>query len=141
MKDIEKIKIYGFDDLGYFTGLVGLTNKYLGLPKGFTYAEVGDIPDGFYARFEGGTWKYVEEKEEIKNVPARISQRQARLYLLKLGLLDTLEESLKTNRAYQVEWEYANEILRDFPLVSRLGELMGLSSEQIDDMFIEASKI
>ena len=81
----------------------------------------------------------LKEPEQIK--VKTITLRQARLYLLSIELLDDLEEIINQNRAYQIEWEYANVIERDSPLVQVLGQALILTSDDIDNMFKEASKI
>lgn len=90
--------------------------------------------------------KYIRTAEEIAEyekslIPKTITLRQARLYLLSIGLLDDLENIISQNRAYQIEWEYANSIERESPLVKILGQTLNLNDEQIDNMFMEASKI
>ena len=89
--------------------------------------------------FENG--KLVKKEYEKSLIPKTITLRQARLYLLSIGLLDDLENIINQNRAYQIEWEYANSIERDTPLVKILGQTLNLDDEQIDNMFMEASKI
>ena len=74
-------------------------------------------------------------------VPNSITPRQARLKLLEAVLLDNLEAIITTNRAWQIEWEYATEVNRDSPLINAVAVQAGLTSEQIDQMFIEASKL
>lgn len=81
----------------------------------------------------------LKEPEQIK--VKTITLRQARLYLLSIELLDDLENIINQNRAYQIEWEYANNIERKSPLVKILGQTLNLDDEQIDNMFMEASKI
>lgn len=81
------------------------------------------------------------EAYEKSLIPKTITLRQARLYLLSIGLLDDLENIISQNRAYQIEWEYANQIERELPLVKILGQTLNLNDEQIDNMFMEASKI
>ena len=85
----------------------------------------------------------IELKKEYEKslIPKTITLRQARLYLLSIGLLDDLENIIIQNRAYQIEWEYANQIERESPLVKILGQTLNLNDEQIDNMFMEASKI
>ena len=63
------------------------------------------------------------------------------MYLLSIGLLDDLENIISQNRAYQIEWEYANQIERESPLVTILGQALNLNDTAIDNMFMEASKI
>lgn len=84
-----------------------------------------------------------EEIEAYKKslIPKTITLRQARLYLLSVGLLDDLENIINQNRAYQIEWEYANQIERESPLVKILGQTLNLDDTAIDNMFMEASKI
>jgi hypothetical protein len=74
-------------------------------------------------------------------IPQSITPRQARLKLLEVGLLDDLEAVITTNRAWQIEWEYATEVKRDSPLIDAVATQAGLTSDQIDQMFIEASKL
>jgi hypothetical protein len=79
---------------------------------------------------------YTESKKVTE-----ISARQARLQLLKEGLLDDLEAMLVTNREWAIEWEYATTISRNHALVDAVATQASLTVEQIDQMFIEASKL
>ena len=83
----------------------------------------------------------LKKEYEKSLIPKTITLRQARLYLLSIELLDDLENIISQNRAYQIEWEYANVIERDSPLVQVLGQALILTSDDIDNMFKEASKI
>ena len=74
-------------------------------------------------------------------IPQSISPRQARLKLLEADLLDNLESVITTNRAWQIEWEYATEVKRDSPLIDAVATQAGLTSDQIDSLFIEAAKL
>ena len=74
-------------------------------------------------------------------VPPSITPRQARLKLLEVGLLDELEAIITTNSEWQIEWEYATEVKRDSPLIDAVASQAGLTNEQIDQMFIEASQL
>lgn len=84
--------------------------------------------------------KYLADKAKAL-VPSSITPRQARLKLLEVNLLDNLEAVITTNRAWQIEWEYATEVERDSPLIDAVASEAWLTSEQIDQMFIEASKL
>lgn len=79
------------------------------------------------------------EPESIVVIPRSITMRQARLHLLDLGLLDDIESFISQDRKWQIEWEYATEILRDSPLIKAVQTTLDLSDEQIDNMFLEAS--
>ena len=81
------------------------------------------------------------EPEIIVVVPQSITMRQARLQLLEDELLDEVEAFVSQDRKWQIEWEYSNEVYRDNPLINTLKSLLSLTDEQIDTMFIEASKL
>ena len=59
----------------------------------------------------------MELKKEYEKslIPKTITLRQARLYLLTINLLDSLESIISQNKTYQIEWEYANQIERESP--------------------------
>jgi len=85
--------------------------------------------------------------QELKaRLPRVATARQIRLALLDAGLLDSvqtafddLKEPLKTKA--QIEWEYATEIDKNSPLIQKLYPKLGLSEEQLDDLFVAASEI
>lgn len=84
------------------------------------------------------------QKEEIEKnlkVPTSISMRQGKLHLLSLDLLDSVEAIISTNRSWQIEWEYSSEVLRTSPLIEILKVNLQLTDDQVDDMFIAASKL
>lgn len=68
-----------------------------------------------------------------------ITMRQARLYLLSVGLLSQVDTVIAQNEAWKIEWEYATEVQKDSPLVLALASELDLSMEAIDLMFSEAS--
>lgn len=84
---------------------------------------------------------YVEPEPLPEPIPQVITMRQARLKLLEVGLLDDVEALVAPDRKSQIEWEYANEVYRQSPLVELVKEAVSLTDEQIDDMFLEASKL
>jgi len=81
-----------------------------------------------------------------KQIPQQVDIAQARLALLSRGLLDRvgaeIEAMEEPNRsAAKIEWEFRITIRRDNHLVLALGALLGLSADDLDDLFIEASKL
>ncbi len=75
-------------------------------------------------------------------VPQMVEMRQARIALHRAGLLDDIETLIKTlDKEAQLEWEFALTVQRNHPLISIIKQVKGLTDEQIDDMFIEASKL
>lgn len=95
---------------------------------------------------ENGTVREVLELEPQSAVPQVVSMRQARLALLAMDMLDTIEAALAAlpgveGRAAQIEWQSANEVRRDNDLINSMGAALGLTSEQIDLIFILAADI
>lgn len=86
------------------------------------------------------------QSEQVANELANrmnmtISPRQARLILLRYGLLDDIEDMLSTDRAMQVWWEYSLDIKRSNEHIINAGMALGLTDEELDNMFIEGSKL
>lgn len=78
--------------------------------------------------------------------PSVVTMRQARLALLKAGLLEQVNTAIASlqgaeGEAARIEWEYSQEIWRNRPFVILLGDTLGLSAKQIDDLFIEAATL
>lgn len=72
----------------------------------------------------------------------QITMRQCRLQLLASGLLDDVDAMvLQADRAVRIDWEYATVVDRSSPLVESIGLSLGLSNDDIDNLFTEASKI
>lgn len=75
-------------------------------------------------------------------VPVGVSMRQACLQLEIDGLLDDVEEIVATlPRIYQIEWQRASVVGRDNKLVEMVRQQKGMTEDQIDLLFIKASKL
>lgn len=85
--------------------------------------------------------KFSEWKSGIDSVPQSITRTQGRLALHRGGLLSAVEAvvaaaPVETQIFYDsVNWRRAN------PLIDRLGNAIGLSKAQIDQLFIAAGNI
>ena len=80
------------------------------------------------------------------SVPDTITPAQLRTYLFRLGMLDSVSNALASipgsaGIEARIAWEYATLYHRSHPLVSNLGYALGLTDSQIDDIFINASKL
>jgi hypothetical protein len=87
--------------------------------------------------------EYREEPSQITDI---VTMRQARLILLKYNLLKNIEAIISSlpspqKEAAQIEWEYASEVRRDSQLIQQLIEPLGLTSAQMDQMFVEAAAL
>lgn len=74
--------------------------------------------------------------------PGIVTMRQARLALHNAGILPSVETYMASApAAVQIEWEYADIVRRNADLVSSIGGALGLSSQQIDDLFAAAKTL
>lgn len=80
-------------------------------------------------------------------VPAQVTRRQARQALLLAGKLDLVEPAIAaipdpTVRALAlIEWQDSLMFERDRALVNTLGAALGLTSADIDQLFISAATL
>jgi hypothetical protein len=77
-------------------------------------------------------------------VPEVVTMRQARLALLGAGLLAQVNTAVANmpgaeGDAARIEWEYAQEVRRDSPLVAGLSEILGLTDEALDNLYRAAA--
>ena len=73
-------------------------------------------------------------------VPEVVTMRQARLALLGAGLLAQVNTAVANmpgaeGDAARIEWEYAQEVRRDSPLVAALSVALGLTDETLDNLY------
>ena len=79
-------------------------------------------------------------------VPASITPRQGLIVLSRAGLLESVQEAISvmegtSGKEARIEWEYATYWARNWPLLESVASGLGLTSEQIDDLFIQAAQI
>lgn len=67
-----------------------------------------------------------------------VTMRQARLALHRVGLLTQVNSAI-TDPEAQIEWEYAQTVERHSPLVQNLAAGLGLTEQQLDDLFTQAA--
>lgn len=75
--------------------------------------------------------------------PKVVTMRQARLALLQLGLLTTIENAIinGADEAMKIEWEYATEVRRDWVSLINLTTTLGITPTHLDDLFMLASTL
>ena len=76
-------------------------------------------------------------------VPAKISMRQARLVLNANGLLDTITNAINasSDEEMKIEWEYATEVERNWTSLVALTASLGMSSDDVDNLFIAGKEL
>ena len=92
------------------------------------------------------TW--IQQQVEQPIIPASISPRQIRLWLIENNIsLTSVENAINSivsenlREKTLVEWEYSPYVERNHPMIDTLGQILGLNSSQIDQAFIEAVQL
>jgi len=145
--------IYAFrkSDMCY-TGPVEVPDDTIAIPPYHTF-QAPPEQDGYHAVMRGG-WVLIEgptppdpqDKIELMNwrVSASCSPFQGRVALANAGLLDQVEKIIGdalTPQETKIAWEYALTWNRISPMVSNLSTELGLTDEQIDELFRSAQEI
>ena len=119
-----------------------------GLPAGWVRADAPpQLQDGRCAIFAGDGWIVAdEEPPETVWVPAEVTMRQAQRALLDAGLLDAVEAAINAlpeppRRAAKIDWEMSSTMRRDSQFVQLLAPALGMTSTQLDALFVAASKL
>lgn len=84
----------------------------------------------------------------VPTVPESVTMKSARKALILAGIsmptieaaFDTITDATQKELA-KVDWEFSANVLRQSPLVASMATALGLTSQQVDDLFIAASKI
>jgi hypothetical protein len=83
----------------------------------------------------------VEPEPAPPAVPIAVSKLQAQLELNAVGLLDQVEAIMATKpREAQIYWAATSAIHRDHSIVADLANDLELTSEQVDQLFIDAAQ-
>jgi len=74
--------------------------------------------------------------------PSVVSMRQARLALLQEGLLTNVNLAIQQgSEADKITWEYATEVNKNDSLVQNMAIALGLSQDELDNLFNLASTL
>lgn len=89
---------------------------------------------------------YVPPEPPPSPVPPSVTMRQARLALSRAGVLKAAEDAIaampgQSGEEARIEWDYAAELRRDHPLVTGLGDTLGLDAGAVDDLFRSAASL
>src|SRR5690606_12135578 len=117
-----------------------------------------DIPDGRWIDLRMNEVRQPEPEEpedpeapelqpEIPtepSIPSVVTMAQAKLALLYAGLYEQVEQALADlpepqKTAALIEWNHRQTLERDHPLVAQVAAALGLTEQQLDDLFVDAS--
>lgn len=132
---VEEIKETQQVQVGTHTEIITQIEKVLvGTHEEIEVIKVIDIQAWGYTEEE------IEEKEKERIKSLTCTKRVFALMLKELGIsYIQLKELIASNEDAQLEWELASTLLRSNPLIDVFGEKLGLSSEQIDKLFLFAN--
>jgi hypothetical protein len=76
-------------------------------------------------------------------VPESVDMRQARIKLLREGVLDQVDAMIRNSNEPEVviEWNFARELRRDHPFVNAVQLILGKTNSDMNRWFTEASQI
>lgn len=88
----------------------------------------------------------VQDPDPTPIVPTVLTMRQARLVIREAGYLDAIATAINSlpspqKEKAQIEWEYSNEVQRHNGFVSQLAPALGLTSEQVDALFVTGAAL
>lgn len=83
------------------------------------------------------------EAERKASVPTQITSRQIRQQLTAIGLRQTVEDLISSSNDYDLKdwWNYSQDFQRSHPILKEMGTQLGMSEDDMDSFFIEASKL
>lgn len=132
-----------------------------------TDGEIRDLPDDLVAAWESAgnpkaaEWTLLPPRPSDSHqwiggawvlpphpVPASVSARQIRLWLIRHGVslaqvdaaIDAIPDAQQREEC-RVEWDYAPYVERSHPMLVPLAAALGLSESQVDQAFREAAAI
>lgn len=113
-------------------------------------------------RNDGQGWRAVSGPEEVgpdehyaegfpgvataPGAPQVVTMRQARLALLQVGKLAAVNSAIaampgEAGDAARIEWEFSSVVERNRPYVQQIAVGLGLTSQQLNDLFTLAATL
>lgn len=143
------MKIYQYDEQYIYTGVSRDIGVKDGAPLGWTRTPPPEIPAGSFALFSGAEgWRIIDARPPAppEPVPEWVYMRQARRALQDAELLSAIQPAISAlpepaRTTAQIEWDYSQKVFRNRGIVVDMAASLGISGEQLDALFITASKI
>lgn len=112
--------------------------------------EFMQVPEGFdparLERYRTEQWVESPFEDSPPAVPVSITPRQGLTMLSRAGALAQVLQALDAMEGQggeeaRIDFERATEWRRDWPLLNNMAALLGLSSDQVDQMFVSAATL
>ncbi len=146
---MKMLTLYLWDAQGLYTG--HRSADPLGpLPARSTPTAPPEMEGAQVARWTGQGWELLAERPAppgaVVVVPGSVTMRQARQAMLSAGILAQVDALIaampgEEGESARIDWNHAREVKRDWPLIGALGPQIGLTEQQIDDLFIYAATV
>lgn len=137
--------ICALDLEGFYANESRTIEDYEGCPFSWVFAEPPSLAPGECARFvhQDASWEILTERPLTPEpVPFRISKLQAEMQLYFMGELDSVTTLINSgNPGIGIYWRAASHIHRNHPMIEIIQVLKEWTNAQIDQMFIDASKL
>ena len=132
------------DEAVYIYDLLDETDPETGEITGLAYFEV--TPEKAAEIKAPPTAEQLQKALLAWRETASVTMRQARLALIEQGLLSQVNDAIALipepdKSKVEVEWEYASTVERSSAWVATLQPALGLTDEQMDDLFRFASTL
>lgn len=141
------MKRYLYDKQWILIGELVLKSQSEPFPVNSTKIKPPALTAGEVAKFNGDRWEILTERPVLpSNVPYIITMRQVRIALARSGLISSIETALSAipephQTEARIEWEYGHEIRRDHPLLIEIQSSLGITDEEVDNLFILAGAV
>jgi hypothetical protein len=138
------MKVYLLDERNIFIG-TEYVNPMGALPRCATKPPPETTGDEV-ACFIGNNWvvlpSYPTPSPTTEPIPQSITPRQIRLQLSAIGMRQVVEDYVAT-ASLEIKdwWEFSLAYERSAPLLVEAATTLGMTSEQLDQFFIEANKL
>lgn len=104
-------------------------------------------PNGDYEVWDTKPDGYMTVEEWLYLHPTEVTAKQIRLALLHMTLLRDVEKIIASGstdeikQEAEIEWEYGTTIHKSGKFMTLFREFYGFSDDQIDDIFVQASRL
>jgi len=135
---------YAFNDNGILRDVV-MANPRMIFDAGYASMFI-EVPDEAQAGWLYDGTTFTAPPVQPATIPQSVTMRQARLALLAVGKLDTINtviagiEPAAQRQAIQIEWEYAQTVDRNSQWVAGLAPALALTEADLDSLFVFAAQ-